>query len=59
LQNDKFQETSTGLLGTTQSLALVVMGVAAVAPVVISKSIGKRNILDINSGNGRIWWTFL
>ena len=41
------------ILGTSQTIAMIVMGVAAVTPVSITKTIAKGNIDDINAGSGR------
>jgi hypothetical protein len=52
---EKFLETKSSILGTSQFIAMIFVGIAAVLPVNISKEIAKKNIQEINHGNGRRW----
>jgi len=52
-QNEKFEETKSNILGTSQTVLMIVLGMIAMLPVLIGKINTKQNIDDINSGNLR------
>lgn len=51
--NEKFEETKSNILGTSQTVLMLVLAIVAVAPISIGKALIKKNINDINSGKGR------
>ena len=48
--NEKFEETKSNILGTSQTVLMILLAVLALLPVSRSKAMIKRNIEDINHG---------
>jgi hypothetical protein len=53
-QNEKFEETKSNILGTSQTVLMLVFGMIAMIPVAIARIRAKQNIEHINGGNLRI-----
>ena len=51
--NEKFEETKSNILGTSQTVLMLALAVVAVAPISIGKTLIKKNIEEINFGKGR------
>jgi len=52
-QNEKFEETKSNILGTSQTVIMIVFGIIAMIPVSVGRIRGQQKIEDINSGNLR------
>ena len=50
----KFHETKSLILGTGQTLVLIILASVCLIPASWARTIAKNNIQDINSGNGRL-----
>ena len=46
--NDKFEETKSNILGTSQTVLMIVLAIIAILPVTRAKVLMKKNIADIN-----------
>ncbi len=53
-KNEKFEETKSNILGTSQTVSMIIFAVIAVIPVSVGKTRTKLNIEDINRGNLRL-----
>ena len=50
IQNEKFSETNSCMLGTSQTFFMIILAILSMIPIAIGKSLAKKSIEDINSG---------
>jgi hypothetical protein len=50
IQNEKFLETKSNMLGTIQTFSMIILSILSLIPIVVGKSLAKKNIELINSG---------